>query len=161
MLVPRGVHVGAPFRGRARCLEGTVTRRAFASLIVVGASMIVLTSCAGGAPGANPTVTVTAQPAPAPTVTVEAERRPNAVLTPLEAWTICASAGLADLSWSGYEYALPMEEGRVTDNGDDTFSVTVDMDTTGGLQPAYVDCEVSGSMSDPRLTFEVTFYDSQ
>jgi hypothetical protein len=139
-----------------------VTREGFASLIVVGASMVALTGCAGGAaPGANPTVTVTAQPAPAPTVTVEAERRPNAVLTPLEAWTICASAGLADLAGWGYEYALPMEEGRVTDNGDDTFSVTVDMDTMGGLQPVYVDCEVSGSMSDPRVTFEVTFYDGQ
>jgi hypothetical protein len=139
-----------------------VTRLALASLVVLGASMVALTSCAGGVgPGANPTVTVTAQPAPAPTVTVEAERRPNAVLTPLEAWTICASAGLADLSWSGYEYVLPMEEGRVTDNGDDTYSVTVDMDTTGGLQPVYVNCEVSGSMSDPRLTFEVTYYDSE
>lgn len=132
-----------------------------ASLIAVGALLTILTGCAGGLPGAAPTVTVTAQPAPAPTVTVEAERRPDAVLTPLEAWTICASAGLADLGGSGYRYALPMESSRVIDNGDTTFTVTVDMDTTGDLQPVYVDCEVSGSMGDPRVTFEVTFYDSQ
>ena len=136
-------------------------REGFASLIVVGALMAALTSCASAMPGATPTVTVTAQPAPAPTVTVEAERRPNAVLTPLEAWTICASAGLADLGESGYQYALPMEDGNVTDNGDTTFSVTVNMDITGGLQPVYVDCEVSGSMGDPRVTIDVTFYDSQ
>jgi len=138
-----------------------VIRKGFASLLVVGALMTALTGCAGALQGATPTVTVTAQPAPAPTVTVEAERRPNAVLTPLEAWTICASAGLADLGESGYQYALPMEDGNVTDNGDTTFSVTVDMDTTGGLQPVYVDCEVSGSMADPRVTIDVTFYDSQ
>ena len=137
-------------------------RIGFVSLIVVSALATALTGCAGGAPpGAMPTVTVTAQPAPAPTVTVEAERRPHAVLTPLEAWTICASAGLADLGGSGYQYALPMEEGSVTDNGDTTFTVTVNMDTVGGLQPVYVDCEVSGSMADPRVTFDVTFYDSQ
>jgi hypothetical protein len=136
-------------------------RKGFASLLVVGALMTALTGCAGALQGATPTVTVTAQPAPAPTVTIEAERRPNAVLTPLEAWTICASAGLADLGESGYQYALPMEERKVTDNGDTTFSVTVDMDTTGGLQPVYVDCEVSGSMADPRVTIDVTFYDSQ
>ena len=139
-----------------------MTRKGFAFLIVMGASLVALTSCAGGtASGASPTLTVTAQPAPVPTVTVEAERRPNAVLSALEAWTICASAGLADLGGFGYRYALPMEEGRVTDNGDDTFSATVDMDTAGGLQPVYVQCEVSGSMGDPRVTFEVTFYDSQ
>lgn len=136
-------------------------RKGFAFLVVVGALVAALAGCATGAPGAMPTVTVTAPPAPAPTVTVEAERRPNAVLTPLEAWTICASAGLADLGGSGYQYALPMEEGTVTDNGDTTFSVTVDMDTVGGLQPVHVDCEVSGSMGDPRVTFDVNFYDSQ
>ena len=137
-------------------------RQGIASLIGVGAVIVTLSGCAGGAqPGSTPTVTVTAQPAPAPTVTVEVQREPDAVLTPLEAWTICASAGLGDLSDFGYQYALPMEDGNVTDNGDTTFTVTVNMDTTGGLQPVYVDCEVSGSMGDPRVTFDVTFYDSQ
>jgi len=139
-----------------------VIRERFASLIVVGALTATLTGCAGGAqPGSTPTVTVTAQPAPAPTVTMEVEREPDAVLTSLEAWTICASAGLGDLNDSGYQYALPLEDGNVTDNGDTTFTVTVNMDTTGGLQPVFVDCEVSGSMGDPRVTFDVTFYDSQ
>ena len=136
-------------------------RQGFASLIGFGALIVTLSGCAGAQPGSTPTVTVTAQPAPAPTVTVEVQREPDAVLTPLEAWTICASAGLGDLSDFGYQYALPMEDGNVTDNGDTTFTVTVNMDTTGGLQPVYVDCEVSGSMGDPRVTFDVTFYDSQ
>ena len=134
-------------------------RGRFVSLVMAGVLGMALSSCASGTPAALPTVTVTAQPVPAPTVTVEAERRPNAVLTELEAWTICASAGLADLGRSGYSYALPMQDGDVTDNGDYTFSVTVGMDITGGLQPVNVDCEVSGSMGDPRVTFEVTFHD--
>ncbi|MET0315884.1 MAG: hypothetical protein ABW188_03590 [Rhodococcus fascians] len=137
-------------------------REGFARLIGVGALLVSLTGCAGGAePSSTPTVTVTAQPAPAPTVTVEVQRAPDAVLTPLEAWTICASAGLADLGDSGYRYALPMQDGNVTDNGDTTYTVTVNMDTTGGLQPVFVDCEVSGSMGDPRVTIDVNFYDSQ
>ena len=136
-------------------------RRRFATLTAVGAVLASLAGCAGGAPSATPTVTVTAQPSPAPTVTVAVERSPNAVLTALEAWTICASAGLADLSGAGYRYASPMKPENVTDNGDSTFSVRVDMDVSGGLQPVYVDCEVSGSMGDPRVTIEVTYYDSE
>jgi hypothetical protein len=138
-----------------------VIREGSSSLMALGA-LVALTGCASGAqPGATPTVTVTAQPTPAPTVTVVAERSPNALLTALEAWTICASAALADLSQSGYKYALPMEDGDVTDNGDSTLSAKVDIDSTGGLQPVYVDCEVSGSMGDPRVTIEVNYYDSQ
>lgn len=137
-------------------------REGLACLIAVGALIASLTGCAGGdQPGSTPTVTVTTQPAPAPTVTVEVQREPDAVLMPLEAWTICASAALGDLSDSGYQYVLPMEDGNVTDNGDTTFTVTVNMDTTGGLQPVFVDCEVSGSMGDPRVTIDVNFYDSQ
>ncbi len=136
-------------------------RRDFSCLMAVGAVIATLTGCASGVqPGATPTVTVTAQPAPAPTVTVVAQRSPNALLTALEAWTICASAGLADLSHSGYRYALPMEDGDVTDNGDSTLRAKVDIDSAGGLQPVYVDCEVSGSMGDPRVTIEVNYYDS-
>jgi hypothetical protein len=140
-------------------IGGMVKRECFASLTALVAVAAVLAGCAGGQPGALPTVTVTAQPVPAPTVTVAVERSPNAVLSPLEAWTICASAGLADLSWSGYRYALPMEPGSVTDNGDSTFTVRVDMDVTGGLQPVHVNCEVGGSMGDPRVAFDVVYGD--
>lgn len=135
-------------------------RDRIASLVLMGALTTSLAGCAGGlAPGATPTVTVTATPEPAPTVTVAAERSPNAVLTPLEAWTICASAGLADLGPYEYKYAEPLDPQNITDNGDSTFTVRVDMDVTGGLQPVHVECQVSGSMGDPRVTFDVVYDD--
>lgn len=138
--------------------------RRIAGIVAVAISVVALASCASTAPPpAAPTVTVTAQPAPAPTVTIEAEPDADVPLTDSQAWTICASVafGVLNAERSAYTRASPMTEDSVVDHGDTTFAASVLMDPAEGSQPVNVDCNVSGSMSDPRVTYELHFYDSQ
>ncbi|KAA9148459.1 hypothetical protein F6B41_07930 [Microbacterium lushaniae] len=104
---------------------------------------------------------MTSQPAPAPTVTetVEVERRPDAWLSKLEAWTICASAALGGLTASGYTDVQPFEESQVIDNDDGTFTAEVLMELDTQQQPVIIDCEVAGTMGDPSVTTEVSYVD--
>ena len=127
----------------------------------VGQPSVLPTVTVTASPAPAPTVTVTAQPAPAPTVTAEVERQPDAPLTKLEARTICASAGLGALHDAGYSAVLPMRPDDVFDNGDDSFTAILNMDPAGGLQPVLVRCEVEGTMGDPRVSIDLSFYDSQ
>jgi len=129
----------------------------------------------------TPAVTVTA---PAPTVTVEAAPSAVAPLTPQQAWTICASAGLGILydyqererdlnkdeddedgedDWldedehdnldpaSDYTTAAPMRDSSVESLTDGVYKTIVYIPSKTGLD-AYVDCDVSGSMADPRVS---------
>ena len=121
------------------------------SILVAGA--VALVGCAGAGAAPNPTVTIVAPPEPAPTVTVtaEVERRPDVWLSKLEAWTICASAALGELARLGYTAVMPYEEADVVDKDDGSFTAKVAMEVDT-QQPVIVDCEVAGTMGDPRVT---------